>query len=66
MKEYKRYYCMMTVDFELNKENPPQKSLEELEEAIEGVLEKWACKMQEKGLSAGIGWNWSEHINMRG
>lgn len=66
MTECRRYYCMIRVDSTFNAGNLPLQNIEELNDAIEEVIQEWACKMQEKGLSADIGWNWSEHINMRG
>lgn len=64
MTEARRYYCNIRVDVTFNAGNLPKQNIEKLNEKIENALEEWSKEMQDKGLSADIGWNWSEHTNL--
>lgn len=56
-----RYYCSIRVDLA---HKGKFKDVQEMNERIEDVIQKWSEKMMEKGVSTDIGWNWSEHKNV--
>lgn len=56
-----RYYCDIRVD--MNHKGSFE-HIKDLDEKIGVVLENWYNKMIEDGISADIGWSWSEHKNV--
>lgn len=65
MVESRRYYCQIRVDTSFNAGNLPKQNIDRLNEKIEEAISNWSMEMQEKGLSLDVGWNWSEHCDLK-
>lgn len=64
MTDNRTYYCNIQVDTTFNAGNLPKQIISDLNNKIENAISEWGAEMAEKGLTVGVGWNWSEHCDL--